>query len=85
MKLCRFDDDRLGRVQADNVLDVTPALAQISVQRRPIAQGDPLALHLERPRHLALWAGAVALLVVPVAALYGPLVARYLAIASPGR
>ena len=48
MKLCRFDDDRLGRVQADNVLDVTPALAQISVQRWPIAQGDPLALYLER-------------------------------------
>jgi len=48
MKLCRFDDNRLGVVQADEVLDVTPALAEIPAQHWPIAQGDPLALHLER-------------------------------------
>lgn len=48
MKLCRFDDDRLGVVQADDVLDVTPALAEIPAQRWPIAQGDPLMLNWER-------------------------------------
>ncbi len=48
MKICRFDDDRLGVVQGEEVLDVTPALAEIPAQRWPIAQGDPLALHLER-------------------------------------
>src|SRR3989304_2208560 len=48
MKLCRFDDNRLGVVQADEVLDVAPALAEIPAQHWPIAQGDPLALHLER-------------------------------------
>src|SRR3989304_6483687 len=48
MKLCRFDDNRLGVVQADEVLDVTPALAEIPARHWPIAQGDPLALHRER-------------------------------------
>jgi hypothetical protein len=36
-----------------------------------------LALHLEQPRRLALWAAGLALLLVPVGALYGPLLARY--------
>ena len=36
-----------------------------------------LRLHLERPRRLALWATAVLVIVVPIGALYGPLVARY--------
>jgi RsiW-degrading membrane proteinase PrsW (M82 family) len=36
-----------------------------------------LALHLERPRRLALWATGLVLVLVPVGALYGPLVARY--------
>ena len=48
MKLCRFDGDRLGVVQADEVLDVTRALAEIPAQRWPIAQGDPLMLNWER-------------------------------------
>jgi RsiW-degrading membrane proteinase PrsW (M82 family) len=36
-----------------------------------------LALHLEQPRRLALWATGLFLVLVPVGALYGPLVARY--------
>ena len=36
-----------------------------------------LALHLERPRRLALWASGLMLVVVPIGALYGPLLARY--------
>ena len=48
MKICRFDDNRLGVVQGDEVLDVTPALAEIPQQRWPLAQGDPLIINLER-------------------------------------
>jgi len=48
MKLCRFDKDRLGIVQGDQVLDVSEALAAIPTQRWPLPQGDPLILHLKR-------------------------------------
>lgn len=48
MRICRFDDDRLGVVQGDEVMDVTPALAEIPVQRWPLAQGDPLIAHVDR-------------------------------------
>jgi 2-keto-4-pentenoate hydratase/2-oxohepta-3-ene-1,7-dioic acid hydratase in catechol pathway len=47
MKLCRFDDHRLGVVQGAEVLDVTAALAEIPAQRWPLALGDPLLLHIE--------------------------------------
>lgn len=46
MKLCRYDDNRLGVVQGAEVLDVTAALAKIPEQRWPLAQGDPLLLHI---------------------------------------
>jgi 2-keto-4-pentenoate hydratase/2-oxohepta-3-ene-1,7-dioic acid hydratase in catechol pathway len=48
MKLCRFDKDRLGIVQGDQVLDVTRALEVIPEQRWPLAQGDPLIANLRR-------------------------------------
>ena len=48
MKICRFDDDRLGLVKGDEVLDVTAALEVIPAQRWPIALGDPLILNLDR-------------------------------------
>lgn len=48
MKICRFDKDRLGIVQGDEVLDVTRALEVIPVQRWPLAHGDPLILNLRR-------------------------------------
>ena len=48
MKICRFDDDRLGVVKGDEVLDVTPALEVIPAQRWPLALGDPLIVHLDR-------------------------------------
>ena len=44
-----------------------------------------LGLRLEQPRRLALAATVAVSLVVPIAALYGPLVARYLNIALPFR
>jgi 2-keto-4-pentenoate hydratase/2-oxohepta-3-ene-1,7-dioic acid hydratase in catechol pathway len=48
MKICRFDDDRLGLVQDDEVLDVTQALEAIPEQRWPLIHGDPLILHLKK-------------------------------------
>lgn len=51
MRICRFEDDagddHLGVVQGSEILDVTPALEAIPTQRWPIAQGDPLIVHLE--------------------------------------
>jgi 2-keto-4-pentenoate hydratase/2-oxohepta-3-ene-1,7-dioic acid hydratase in catechol pathway len=48
MKICRFDKDRLGIVQGDEVLDVTKALDAIPGQSWPLAQGDPLILNFKR-------------------------------------
>ena len=46
MKLCRFNDDRLGVVVGDHVHDVTPALDVIPVMRWPVPHGDALIAHL---------------------------------------
>ena len=48
MKICRFDRDRLGIVEGDEVLDVTKALEAIPAQRWPLAQGDPFILHFKK-------------------------------------
>src|SRR6266852_39730 len=48
MKLCRFDKNRLGIVQGDEVLDVTKALEAIPEQSWRLAQGDPLILNFKR-------------------------------------
>ncbi|HET7763773.1 MAG TPA: fumarylacetoacetate hydrolase family protein [Burkholderiales bacterium] len=48
MKICRYDDDRLGIVKDDEVLDVTKALEAIPEQRWPLAQGDPFILHFRK-------------------------------------
>jgi len=48
MRICRFDRDRLGIVQGDEVLDVTRALEAIPGQRWPLAQGDPFILHFRK-------------------------------------
>lgn len=46
MYLCRFDDDRLGVVEADTVFDVTPALEVLPTYRYPLARMDPLIANL---------------------------------------
>ena len=46
MKLCRFDDDRLGLVEGFEVLDVSAALAAIPRQKWPYRHGDALIAHL---------------------------------------
>jgi len=48
MKICRYDDDRLGIVEGDEVLDVTEALAAIPEQRWPLAKGDPLIVNFKQ-------------------------------------
>jgi len=57
MKLCRFDDDRLGLVEGDEVLDVSEALSALAPQKWPYHHGDALIAHLpavlERAKNLA--------------------------------
>ena len=48
MKLCRYDDDRLGLVEGDSVLDVSEALALLPARRYPLPPGDLLIAHLDR-------------------------------------
>jgi hypothetical protein len=40
MKLCRFDDDRLGLVQGDELVDVTAAIEALAPRRWPAPPGD---------------------------------------------
>jgi 2-keto-4-pentenoate hydratase/2-oxohepta-3-ene-1,7-dioic acid hydratase in catechol pathway len=48
MKLCRYDDDRLGLVQGDEVLDVSAALDLLPSVRWPLPQGDLLIANLDK-------------------------------------
>ena len=48
MKICRFDDDRLGLVKDDEILDVTAALEVLPAVRWPVPQGDLLITHLDQ-------------------------------------
>ncbi len=47
MQLCRFNDDRLGLVQGDEVLDVTEALQVLPACRYPLPRHDLLVANLE--------------------------------------
>ena len=48
MKICRFDDDRIGLVQEDkSVLDVTSALDVLPLMKWPVPLGDAFILNLE--------------------------------------
>ncbi|VTU39649.1 Ureidoglycolate lyase [Variovorax sp. PBL-H6] len=46
MKFCRFDNDRLGLIEGDEVFDITPALDALPTMRWPVPLGDPLIAHL---------------------------------------
>lgn len=50
MQLCRFNDDRLGLVQGDEVLDVTDALQVLPACRYPLPRHDLLVAHLDAVR-----------------------------------
>lgn len=45
MKLCRFNDDRLGVIEGDEVVDVSAALAVLPAVRWPYPKGDALCMH----------------------------------------
>lgn len=57
MKICRFDNDRLGLVEGGELLDVTEALGAIPPRKWPYPHGDALianlAAVLERAKSLA--------------------------------
>ena len=48
MKICRFDDNRLGLVEVPDVLDVTEALDLLPTVRYPIPPYDLLIANLDR-------------------------------------
>jgi 2-keto-4-pentenoate hydratase/2-oxohepta-3-ene-1,7-dioic acid hydratase in catechol pathway len=48
MKLCRFDEDRLGVVEGDVLRDVTPVLDALPSLRWPLPLGDQLIENLPR-------------------------------------
>jgi 2,4-didehydro-3-deoxy-L-rhamnonate hydrolase len=50
VKLCRFDDDRLGVVLGDVVVDVSAATERLPIPRWPLPFGDPLFGHLDTLR-----------------------------------
>lgn len=50
MKLCRFDDDCLGLVEAGDVIDVSSVLDTLPRHRWPVPLGDDLIIHLDRLR-----------------------------------
>lgn len=50
MKICRFDENRLGLVENDAVLDVTAALQVLPEVRWPAPPGDQLIAHLDAVR-----------------------------------
>lgn len=58
MRLCRFNDDRLGLVQGEEVLDVSSALQVLPACTYPLPRHDPLIAHLSAVRaeveHLAV-------------------------------
>jgi 2-keto-4-pentenoate hydratase/2-oxohepta-3-ene-1,7-dioic acid hydratase in catechol pathway len=48
MKICRFDDNRIGLVQGERVHDVTPVLGELGPFRYPLPRFDPFIASLER-------------------------------------
>ncbi|MBI3451576.1 MAG: fumarylacetoacetate hydrolase family protein [Rhodospirillales bacterium] len=50
MRLCRYDDNRLGLVRGDTVHDVTGALDLLPACRWPLPAGDLLVANLDRLR-----------------------------------
>ncbi len=53
MKLCRFNDNRIGRVEGGQIVDITALLDRLSPVRWPYPPGDALIASLDRIRPLA--------------------------------
>ena len=60
MKLCRFDDNRLGIVEGDAIKDVTSVLDQLPPYRLPLPRFDPVIAGLESLRPALLETAAKA-------------------------
>jgi len=50
VKLCRFDDNRIGVVRDDGVHDVTEIVNELPQARYPYPMGDQLIANLDRLR-----------------------------------
>ncbi len=48
MKICRFDDNRIGLVQGDRVHDVTSVLSELGTFSYPLPRFDPFIAGLDR-------------------------------------
>jgi 2-keto-4-pentenoate hydratase/2-oxohepta-3-ene-1,7-dioic acid hydratase in catechol pathway len=48
MRLCRFNEDKLGLVDGNAVCDVTAALDVLPAVRWPLPAGDPIIAHLDQ-------------------------------------
>jgi len=53
MKICRFNDQRLGVIDGDSVIDISAALDILPTVRYPLPPGDPLITHLPEVRAVA--------------------------------
>jgi 2,4-didehydro-3-deoxy-L-rhamnonate hydrolase len=53
MHLCRFENNRLGLVEDDQVFDVSEALKLLPQPGWPYPSGDPLIIHLDRIKEAA--------------------------------
>jgi 2-keto-4-pentenoate hydratase/2-oxohepta-3-ene-1,7-dioic acid hydratase in catechol pathway len=60
MKICRFNDNRLGVVEGEGIKDVTAVLDALPAYRVPLPQFDPLIAELPRLRPLIEAAAAKA-------------------------
>lgn len=50
MRLCRYDDDRIGLIRGDQLFDATAALAQLPTLNWPVPLGDHLIANLDAMR-----------------------------------
>ena len=68
MRICWFNDNRLGIVKGDRVHDVTKVLEKMPKLAYPYPKGDPLITHLDKlkPDLLAAAEGAATLAVTDV-------------------
>jgi len=51
VRICRFDDDRLGLVEGETVRDVTAAAERLPALRWPVPPGDLFMAHFDAMRH----------------------------------
>jgi 2-keto-4-pentenoate hydratase/2-oxohepta-3-ene-1,7-dioic acid hydratase in catechol pathway len=63
MKICRYNDNRLGLVEGDRILDVTAALDELPVYKYPFPRTDQLIANLEmlKPKMAELAKGAASI------------------------